>query len=289
MTPDSGANVVTSSASMRLPSTRCSRTTLALSSGRVTRGCWAGAAGTASNASAVTVSMHGGRIAPSRWTGKLTHGDRNGGRLLTVDRDVETIQPRMRKRNVEHEDRAGLDLRDPSRRLREVDVAVASQDLDVLLVEQADLHLVLAHLGALALEAEHQVQARVHRGKLLHPDVLEDPQDGELAGLVHQGVVGDDGEVEMHGGARSLSRERNRRPRALPFQRQYAAALPPRLDRDRELLHGLRERLDLHVQAGRGGLAGAGRAPPSRGPGDQRLSPPARRGPPETGTSPRDP
>src|SRR5438093_3415925 len=142
MTPDSGANVVTSSASTRLPCTRCSRTTLALSSGRVTRACWAEAAGTASNASAVTVSMHGGRIAPSRWTGKLTHGDRNGGCLLTVDRDVETIQPRMRARNVEHEDRAGLDLRDPRRRLGEVDVAVASQDLDVLLVEQADLHLV---------------------------------------------------------------------------------------------------------------------------------------------------
>src|SRR5256884_4573994 len=122
MTPDSGPDAVTSSASTRLPCTRCSRTTLALSSGRVTRTCWAGAAGTASNASAVTVSMHGGRIAPSRCTGKLTHGDRNGGRLLTVDRDVETIQPRMRKRNVEHEDRAGLDLRDPRRRLREVDV-----------------------------------------------------------------------------------------------------------------------------------------------------------------------
>src|SRR2546422_5208210 len=198
MTPDSGPNAVTSSASTRLPCTRCSRTTLALSSGRVTRTCWAGAAGTASNASAVTVSMHGGRIAPSRWTGKLTHGDRNGRRPLAVDRDIKTIKPGVRKGNVEHEDRAGLDLRDPRRRLGEVDVAVASQDLDVLLVEQADLHLVLAHLGALALEAEHQVQARVHRGKLLHPDVLEDPQDGELAGLVHQGVVGDDGEVEMH-------------------------------------------------------------------------------------------
>src|SRR5881396_402389 len=265
MTPDSGANVVTSSASTRLPCTRCSRTTLALSSGRVTRACWAEAAGTASNASAVTVSMHGGRIAPSRWTGKLTHGDRNGGCLLTVDRDVETIQPRMRERNVEHEDRAGLDLRDPRRRLGEVDVAVASQDLDVLLVEQADLHLVLAHLGALALEAEHQVQARVHRGKLLHPDVLEDPQDGELAGLVHQGVVGDDGEVEMHGSRqssvisdwrlraddRSLSRERNRRPRALPFQRQYAAALPPRLDRDRAEGEGRRR-----IGAGMGAHAG---------------------------------
>src|SRR3989442_6312592 len=38
-------------------------------------------------------------IGAARCTGKLTHGDRNGSRLLTVDRDVETIQPRMRKRD----------------------------------------------------------------------------------------------------------------------------------------------------------------------------------------------
>src|SRR5256885_5643918 len=71
-------------------------------------------------------------------------------------------------------------------------------------------------------------------------------------------------------GRRSFSRERNRRPRALPFQRQYAAALPPRLDRDRELLHGLRERLHLHVQAGEVVLRGVVGAPPSGGPGNDR-------------------
>src|SRR5439155_23677370 len=41
---------------------------------------------------------------------------------------------------------------------------------------------------------------RVHGGKLLHPDVLEDPEDGELARLIDERVVRDDGEVEVHAG-----------------------------------------------------------------------------------------
>src|SRR2546422_5607612 len=83
-------------------------------------------------------------------------------------------------------------------------------------------------------------------------------------------------------GRRSFSRERNRRPRALPFQRQYAAALPPRLDRDRELLHGLRERLHLHVQAGEVVLRGVVGAPLSGVSVNDELPPRGRGGRPET-------
>src|SRR5439155_1278659 len=79
--------------------------------------------------------------------------------------------------------RRRVDVGHPRGRLREVGVAVAAENLRVLLVREPDLHLVLADLGALALEAEHQVQAWVHRGELLHPDVLEDPQHGELPRL----------------------------------------------------------------------------------------------------------
>jgi hypothetical protein len=31
------------------------------------------------------------------------------------------------------------------------------------------------------------------------PDVLEDAENGDLPRLVHEGVVGDDGEVDVHG------------------------------------------------------------------------------------------
>src|SRR5581483_8119051 len=76
--------------------------------------------------------------------------------------------------------------------------AAAAQDFGILLVEETDLHLVLSDLRALALQAQHQVQAGVHRGELLHPDVLEDAEDRELPRLVHQRIVGDDRKVEMH-------------------------------------------------------------------------------------------
>jgi hypothetical protein len=41
------------------------------------------------------------------------------------------------------------------------------------------------------------VGARVHGGKLLDPDMLEDAQHGKLAVLVDQGVVGEDREIDV--------------------------------------------------------------------------------------------
>ena len=55
----------------------------------------------------------------------------------------------------------------------------------------------LADLRALAPQPQHQVQARVHGGELLHPDVLVHAQDGDLPDLVDEGVVRDDGEIEL--------------------------------------------------------------------------------------------
>src|SRR4029077_19137500 len=100
-------------------------------------------------------------------------------------------------------------------------VARAAEDLRVLLVHQPNLHVMLADLRALTLEAQHKVQTRVHRRELLHPDVLEDAQHRELAGLIDDRVVGDDGEVEMHG----FSFERTAlKPGCAPIP---AAARPP--------------------------------------------------------------
>ena len=115
----------------------------------------------------------------------------------------------MGERNVEDENRRGFDIHDPGGRLGERHLAAAAEDLDALLVREADLQPMLADLGALALQPEHEVQARVHRGELLHPDVLEDSQDGDLAGLVDESVVGYDGKVEVH---------RSRQPSAISRQ-----------------------------------------------------------------------
>jgi hypothetical protein len=40
------------------------------------------------------------------------------------------------------------------------------------------------------------MRARMDRREIGDPDVLEDPQDGELSLLVDEGVVGEDREVE---------------------------------------------------------------------------------------------
>jgi hypothetical protein len=54
-----------------------------------------------------------------------------------------------------------------------------------------------ADLGPAAADPEHQVRARAHRGEAGQPDVLEDAEDAQLALLVDQGVIGDDGEIEV--------------------------------------------------------------------------------------------
>ena len=38
----------------------------------------------------------------------------------------------------------------------------------------------------------------MHRGELLHPDVLEDAEHGQFAALVHERVVGDYREIKVH-------------------------------------------------------------------------------------------
>src|SRR6266699_925438 len=150
------------------------------------------------SANAVSTSPARISVAPARGRRRqLAHRERHRGLLVSIDRDLEAISAGMRKRHVEHQNRPRLDIGDARGRLGEVDVAVAAEDLHILFVQEPDLHLVLADLGALSFEAQHQVQARVHGGELLHPDVLENPQDGELARLIDDGVVGDDGEVEM--------------------------------------------------------------------------------------------
>jgi hypothetical protein len=47
----------------------------------------------------------------------------------------------------------------------------------------------LTEFRAAPLQAHHEVEPWVDDGEALHPDVLEDPHDGELAVLVDERVV----------------------------------------------------------------------------------------------------
>jgi hypothetical protein len=98
---------------------------------------------------------------------------------------------------VEHQDGAGLHLGNAGRRLAELDAPLPAEEFLLLIVHEPDPEIVAADLGSLAPHPDHQVGARVHGGKLLDPDVLEDAQHGKLAVLVDQGVVGEDREIDV--------------------------------------------------------------------------------------------
>ena len=99
--------------------------------------------------------------------------------------------------DVERQNRRRFDVGDARGRLGEDHLPVAVDDFVVGLVQQPDPHLVRADLRPLPLQAQDQVQAGVHRRELLNQDVLENAEDGDLAGLVHEGVIGDDREVDV--------------------------------------------------------------------------------------------
>jgi hypothetical protein len=54
-----------------------------------------------------------------------------------------------------------------------------------------------ADFGAPAPYPENEVGAGMHRRKFGYPDVLKQPHDRELALLIDQGVISQNGEVEM--------------------------------------------------------------------------------------------
>jgi hypothetical protein len=55
---------------------------------------------------------------------------------------------------------------------------------------------VLTDFRTPAPDPQHQMRPRVQGGEARYPDVLKEAQNRELAVLVDQGVVGEDGEVE---------------------------------------------------------------------------------------------
>jgi hypothetical protein len=109
--------------------------------------------------------------------------------VLVVDGYLEAVVPGMIERYVKHEHGAGLDLRDPRRWLGKRDGAVAVDDLGFTVVDQSDADRVLAELRASPFQTHDEVHAGVYDGKVVYPNVLEDPHNGELAILVDECVV----------------------------------------------------------------------------------------------------
>jgi hypothetical protein len=114
-----------------------------------------------------------------------------------VELDLECVGARGRERQIEDQHGRGLDVCHPGRRLAEMHRALPLEQGGAPVVHEPDADGMLADFGPASPDPEDQVGPGMHRGEAGNPDVLEEPQHGELALLVDQGVIGEDSEVEM--------------------------------------------------------------------------------------------
>jgi hypothetical protein len=131
-----------------------------------------------------------------RWLG-ISRRERHSVRELAIEADLECILARAGQRNVKHEHGTGLHIYHAGGRLTELNRAFASQELAATLIDEADPDGMHADLGPAAANSENQMGTGVDRGKVRQPDVLEHAQHAEFALLVNQGVVSDNGKVEV--------------------------------------------------------------------------------------------
>lgn len=130
--------------------------------------------------------------------GSLHHGERNRFLDGVIHRDLESASAGFGDGNVEHEYGTGFDLRHAGWWLREVHDARPAENFVIVGIQQANAHRVFTDLGPFALEAQDQMQSRVHGRKSLDPEVLEDPEHRQLPEPVHQRVVAQEGERDLH-------------------------------------------------------------------------------------------
>jgi hypothetical protein len=123
--------------------------------------------------------------------------ERHPVRQLPIETDLEGILPGTGKWHVKDQHGAGLDVDHAGRRLTELHGTLTAQELAPTLVDEADPDGMDPDLGASAAHSKHQVGAGVHRREIGQPDVLEHAEHTELALLIDQCIVGNNGEIEM--------------------------------------------------------------------------------------------
>ena len=118
---------------------------------------------------------------------------------LAVQADLESILPRSRQGNVEHEHRARFDIDHTGWGLTELHCTLSPEELSTRVVHETDPDGMNAYFGASSPHSEHKVGPGIYRGEVGEPHVLKHAQYAELALLIDEGVVGDDSEVEVQG------------------------------------------------------------------------------------------
>jgi hypothetical protein len=122
---------------------------------------------------------------------------------LSIETYLEGVLTGPGQGNVEHQYRPGFYIHDSRGRLAKLDGALTAEKLRAGVVHKADANGVYADFGPPPPHAKHQMGARVDGWEVREPDVLKHAEHAELALLVDQGIVGDDGKVEVQGSADS--------------------------------------------------------------------------------------
>ena len=134
----------------------------------------------------------------AHWVGLgVTRGKRDPVGQFAVEADLECVLAGAGKGDVEHENRSGFHVDHSSRRFTELDRSFTAEQLVSALVDETNPDGVNANLGAAPADPENQVGPGVYRRKVGKPDVLEHPEHTQLSLLIDQGVIGDDGKVEV--------------------------------------------------------------------------------------------
>jgi hypothetical protein len=127
----------------------------------------------------------------------ISRRQRHPIRQLPIQTDLEGILARSGQGYIEHQDGTGLDIDHAGGRLAELNGPLSAQQLVAAFIHKPNANGVHPNLGTPTPNSEHQMSPGVHCREIREPDVLEHAQDTELALLVDQGVIGDDGEIEM--------------------------------------------------------------------------------------------
>jgi hypothetical protein len=126
-------------------------------------------------------------------------GKRHPVGRLAVEADLECVLSRARKGHIEDEHGAGLHVDYAGGRLPELHRALTAKQLGSRVVDEANPYGMNADLGPPPPNPKHEVGPGIYRGEVGEPHVLEHAEHAELALLIDQGVVGDDGEIEVQG------------------------------------------------------------------------------------------
>lgn len=117
--------------------------------------------------------------------------------VLAIETDLESVLPGTGQRHIEDENRAGLDIHHPSRRLPELNRPLTAEELSSTFVHETDPYGMDPDFRTPPSDSKDEVGPGVDRGKVGQPHVLKDSQDAQLPLLVDQRIVCDDGKIEM--------------------------------------------------------------------------------------------